>query len=131
MSGNAPVTGGCLCGAVRFTATGAPTRAGLCHCRDCQRSHASPAYHFIVYPVGKVVIDGSPVPCGTASGYDRAFCSTCGSQAVAFMQDEVELSGPCFDDPHAALAPQYELWTIRRLAWLAPLDVPQFERNRD
>ena len=125
------VTGGCLCGAVRFTATGAATRAGLCHCRDCQRAHAAPAYHFIVYPAGSVAIEGTLTPRGTVGGYDRAHCATCGSHAVAFVDDEVELSGPCFDDPRAAPAPQYELWTIRRLSWLAPLDVPQYDRNRE
>lgn len=31
------VTGGCLFGAVRLEATGAPYRVGLCHCLDCRK----------------------------------------------------------------------------------------------
>ncbi|MGK7654598.1 GFA family protein [Roseovarius sp. B08] len=31
------VEGGCLCGAVRITAEGAPDRVGLCHCLDCRK----------------------------------------------------------------------------------------------
>ena len=29
--------GGCLCGAVRFTVTGAIPRGDACHCRECRR----------------------------------------------------------------------------------------------
>jgi hypothetical protein len=32
-----PITGGCLCGAVRFELTKAPLSAGYCHCTRCQR----------------------------------------------------------------------------------------------
>ena len=36
------IKGGCLCGAVRYTAEADPTSATVCHCRDCQNLPAAP-----------------------------------------------------------------------------------------
>ena len=33
----AKITGGCLCGAVRYTAEAEAASATVCHCRDCQK----------------------------------------------------------------------------------------------
>jgi hypothetical protein len=30
------MSGGCLCGQVRYTADAEPMFAGICHCKDCQ-----------------------------------------------------------------------------------------------
>ena len=35
------IEGGCLCGAVRFSASD-PTEGAYCHCRRCQRSAGGP-----------------------------------------------------------------------------------------
>lgn len=32
-----PLTGGCLCGGLRYEITAAPTMTYTCHCSDCQR----------------------------------------------------------------------------------------------
>ena len=32
-----PLTGGCLCGSVRYEVTAPPVSAGYCHCTRCQR----------------------------------------------------------------------------------------------
>ena len=33
-----PITGGCLCGAVRYEANEPPFNAGYCHCNICKKS---------------------------------------------------------------------------------------------
>ena len=35
------MTGGCLCGQVRYEADGAPAWTAICYCRDCQRASGS------------------------------------------------------------------------------------------
>ena len=38
------VSGGCLCGAIRFEAAANPAFQLLCHCRDCQTVSGSAMY---------------------------------------------------------------------------------------
>ena len=122
-------TGGCACGAVRMAAHGEPLRVGLCHCLRCRKAHASAFYPFAVFRLDQVEVTGRLVSWFSSPGYDDRFCPACGSRVIAYLADEVELSLGSLDDPDQ-LTPQYESWIIRREAWLKPLDVPQFERDR-
>ena len=77
------VTGGCLCGAVRYQAAGSPLFAVFCHCRDCQR--ASGTGHVPVMGMSKssFTVQGetkSYAVRGTSGLRSiRHFCPTCGS----------------------------------------------------
>jgi len=123
-------TGGCACGAVRFTTTGEPKRSGLCHCRTCQKAHGTPFYAFVVFARAQVEVTGPSASWQSTPAYDRRFCTHCGSRVASTSVDEVELIAAQFDEP-GLFPPQYESWTVRRVPWLAPLDLPQFERDRD
>ena len=46
------VSGGCLCGNVRITATGRPYRVGLCHCLDCRKHHGTLFLATAIFPEG-------------------------------------------------------------------------------
>lgn len=113
------VTGGCLCGALRFTATGQPYRVGLCHCLDCRKSHGALFHASAIYPETAVTITGE-----ARSYRDRSFCPTCGSPVFAHMGDEIGINLGALDEP-SRFRPTYELWTIRREDWL-----PDFPRMR-
>src|SRR5690606_28813964 len=52
------VTAGCLCGAVRLTATGAPWRVGLCHCLDCRKHHGALFHASAILPYTAVSLTG-------------------------------------------------------------------------
>ena len=52
------VTAGCLCGAVRLTATGAPWRVGLCHCLDCRKHHGALFHASAIFPDTAVSVTG-------------------------------------------------------------------------
>jgi hypothetical protein len=50
----ANITGGCLCGRVRYTVTGEPAFSGLCHCRNCQHYTGSAFEALIAFPAASV-----------------------------------------------------------------------------
>ena len=52
------ITGGCLCGRVRYTLRGEPALSGFCHCRNCQRYTGSSFETFVAYPSDAVTIQG-------------------------------------------------------------------------
>ena len=54
------LTGGCLCGQVRYRAEAAETLHYLCHCTDCQRYGGGPFHSAIVVAAGDLAIDGTP-----------------------------------------------------------------------
>ena len=47
---NVPLTGGCACGAIRYSCSSAPLYMGNCHCRDCQRATGSAFFPAVKAP---------------------------------------------------------------------------------
>ena len=61
MSNQATLTGGCLCGAVRYEAKGTPALSAICHCRMCQRASDAPFMGLLFMPSDVVkVTKGEP-----------------------------------------------------------------------
>jgi hypothetical protein len=119
------VTGGCLCGAVRLTAGGAPSRTGLCHCLDCRKHHGALFYAAAIFPAGAVTVKGE-----TRDYKGRHFCPRCGSSVFARSGDEIEVHLGALDAPDA-FPPSYECWTIRREHWLPPFPLAHhYPRDR-
>ena len=111
------ITGGCLCGRVKIAVSGEPYRVGLCHCLDCRKHHGAPFQAFAVFPSDAVRT------AGDASAFEgRYFCATCGSPVYAVSGDEIEVNLGTFDETDR-FRPTYELWTVRREAWLEGLPV--------
>ena len=81
MSDTAPekMNGGCLCGAVRFTATPKDTDFGICHCSMCRRWSAGP---FLALECGDTlkIEDDSHLGVYRSSEWaERCFCKVCGT----------------------------------------------------
>lgn len=125
----APLEGGCACGAVRFRAQGAPKRAGICHCRTCQKVHGSAFYAFAIFERDQVLLSGDTQAWRSTPGYTRLACAMCGSRIGGLSGSELELSLPLFDVP-VPIEPQYESWVSRRVAWMPALPIPQYPQNR-
>ena len=118
-------TGSCLCGAVRVVARGELNRVGLCHCLDCRKHHGALFFAGAIFPAEAVTITGD-----TREWKSRHFCPTCGSSVFARWADEVEVHLGTFDAPDR-FTPTYELWTVRREAWLPDFGLKGFEHDRE
>lgn len=120
------VTGGCLCGRVRITASGQPDRVGLCHCMDCRKHHGALFHASAIFPQQAVAISGS-----VKDHRGRCFCPHCGSSVFSRSGDEIEIHLGALDAPDRFI-PTYELWTSRREAWLPPFPLTRrYDRDRD
>jgi hypothetical protein len=119
-------TGGCLCGDIRFVATGSPYRVGICHCLDCRKHHGALFHASAIFPQDAIVIEGEP-----RDFKGRHFCPRCGSSVFGRSGDEIEINLGALDAPNQ-FKPTYELWTIRRESWLPPFPLERrYERDRD
>jgi hypothetical protein len=118
-------SGGCLCGDVRIAASGPPYRVGICHCLDCRKHHGALFQAFAIFPADAVKIVGE-----TGEYAGRHFCPRCGSSLYSRSGDEIEVNLGSLDATDQ-LTPTYELWTIRREAWLPEFPINrQYERDR-
>jgi hypothetical protein len=90
---SAPVlSGGCLCGAVRFELSDRPQHAGYCHCTRCQRrtgTAASPQARIdgrtLRILSGEDHIKAWRHPDG---GFEKLFCRECGSHLFSRDPDD-------------------------------------------
>jgi hypothetical protein len=81
------MTGGCLCGAVRYEGEAEPVFMRACHCKECQRFTGSAFVTAVAVPRGSIAVTGTlttyTVPGGTTGRpLHRRFCPRCGSPVV-------------------------------------------------
>ena len=78
-----PVTGGCLCGAIRYESTEAPNLVGFCHCRMCQKAYGNLFAVFADFPgEGFRYTRGEPTYHRSSEIATRGFCPECGTPIV-------------------------------------------------
>jgi hypothetical protein len=84
------IKGGCLCGAVRYTAEADPTSATVCHCRDCQKFTGSAFAALVRVPKEALTIEGTLKTFTSIGGSGnpilRHFCPECGSSIAEDRQ---------------------------------------------
>lgn len=94
--------GGCICGAVRFSAVPKGHEMGACHCGLCRRWTGGAGFLGVECGVS-VEVEGEPaLGVYKSSEYgERVFCSTCGSTLFWRMQDgsDTVVSSQAFDEP--------------------------------
>ncbi|MGQ7790974.1 GFA family protein [Faunimonas sp. B44] len=121
------LTGGCQCGAVRYTLLAQHRTADVCHCRMCQRSSGAPFVAFAQFRAEDVRWDrGAPKLFRSSNLVDRGFCAACGTTLTyQFLpHGTVSITLASLDDPNA-ITPQAQMGMESRLAWLdAALALP-------
>jgi hypothetical protein len=81
------ITGGCLCGAVRYATEAEPVRTIVCHCTTCQRHIGSAFATLVAFPAGSVTVTGTLktyTEPGSVTGepFHRRFCPACGTPII-------------------------------------------------
>jgi hypothetical protein len=112
--------GGCLCGAVRFVATGEPLGVAWCHCQSCRRHSGAPVSVFVAFRRDAyTVTEGEIAKFSSSPGRLRGFCARCGSTLTCEGErsDEMHFHIGAFDDA-ARLEPTRHIFPEERLPWL-------------
>ncbi|MDP3194543.1 GFA family protein [Tabrizicola sp.] len=77
------VTGGCLCGRVRYEAEVFLHNGYICHCTICQHSTGQPAEITVLIKAGTLkYLKEEPQYYASSPEGKRGFCGTCGSRLV-------------------------------------------------
>lgn len=126
--------GSCLCGAVRYEASGEPKRFYHCHCSRCRKAsgtgHASNLFlqpGTLAWLTGEEQVRAYKVP--EAKRFTHTFCATCGGRLPrqAAGTDIVLIPAGSLDE-EAPIAPQARIFYGSRATWSCGGDgLPTFE----
>lgn len=90
-----PLTGGCMCGGVRFELSEPPLGALFCHCKRCQRRTGTGVSTSALTAPGTYRTVAGEELIGTwdpgDGGYVKAFCTTCGGQLYTTNPEDPEI----------------------------------------
>ena len=126
-----PLTGGCLCGSVRFELTARPSDVYHCHCSMCRKCQGALYPTYAMVPrAGFRLLQGGDV----LSRYDstpslhRRFCATCGAHVFAEMDDMPDTLSICVAslddgaDPGGREGRERHIFWESRCGWYEPND---------
>ena len=118
------MTGGCLCGQVRYTADAEPIFTGICHCKNCQKQSGTAFSIVVAIPKSVVSITGTTKRFEDKpdSGLPmaRVFCPNCGSPILsdaAAMPDAAIIKAGTLDDT-SWLKPAMEIYCDSKQPWV-------------
>lgn len=128
------ISGGCLCGAVRYETDAEPITTRLCWCRVCQYLAAGNAAVGVLFPSAGMTVTGETRDyesvADSGNRMHRRFCPRCGTHLFSEAESRPHLifvRAGSLDDPEIA-RPAATIWTASAPAW-AHIDasLPTFE----
>ena len=129
-----PYTGGCACGAIRYSIPSEPLFSNHCQCRDCQRESGSGHGSYATFPRAGVTVTGEAkhwdMVADSGKVKTRGFCPQCGVpvfMTFAAQPDVFTIRAATLDEP-ARYQPQVVTYAARGLGWyrLDP-SLPKFD----
>jgi hypothetical protein len=124
-----PLTGGCLCGAIRYSVRVPVTALRACHCTDCQKTSGTGAsVNAVLARADFTLTQGEPrcFRAKAASGRTllRFFCGECGSPIYSQREttpERITVRAGTFDDS-SAMRITGHIWTrtARPWSWIDP-----------
>lgn len=119
-----PYSGGCACGALRYSLSGAPVEQTHCQCRDCQRRSGTGHASWLVFasaPASAVTGTASHWASTGDGGTEKrhAFCPTCGTPVYLWfpaMPGLMAVTAASLDDP-GRFHPRQVTWTDAAQPW--------------
>jgi hypothetical protein len=113
----ATLTGGCLCGACRYTLSSAP-RVHYCHCSMCRKATGS-AFAVLAWVAKADMTWEGDRPCTRRSSpiAVRSFCPKCGTPMTLSYGGEIAVHAGSLDQADAAI-PKYHYGVEGRLPWV-------------
>jgi len=118
-----PYLGGCLCGALRYEATGEPRYTGHCYCVDCQKASGSGFIPFMGFAASAVRVTGKATQfvSKAENGGDatRNFCAACNSLVFGGelgKSDMLNIYAGSLDEP-ARFQPKIAIFARSRRPW--------------
>jgi hypothetical protein len=128
------VTGGCLCGAVRYISASPPIAVRTCWCRLCQYLGAGSATVNAAFLKADVGVTGETTDyvsvADSGNRMHRRFCSKCGTSLFSEAEARPHLifvRAGTLDDPNIA-APGATIWTKAAPRWACINEtLPKFE----
>ncbi|HUQ36609.1 MAG TPA: winged helix-turn-helix domain-containing protein [Aestuariivirga sp.] len=135
-----PVTGGCLCGEIRYRVTGPVLDTNFCSCRMCQKWSGAPFTAGSTYPASAVQFTkGEPKYYKSSPFAERGFCVNCGSSltyrplvppVTPDWANWILIYTPSLDNP-APNAPTWHLGIESQLPWADIRDARKRVRCQD
>lgn len=132
-----PLTGGCLCGGVRFEIDEPLASAGYCHCTRCQRRTGTAASaQARIVPGSLRLVSGEELlrAYEPPDGFAKVFCGVCGSSLWSRNREDTEQIavrlGTLDQDP--GVRPSYRQHVASSAPWEPIPDdgLPRYERGR-
>jgi len=124
------LSGGCLCGAIRYRTMVQPIRGVICHCSMCRKHSGAPALAFVHFPVASFTwLNGEPSWYRSSRFAQRGFCAVCGSTIAMreeVLGDRVQVCVGSLDEPQQAKIDDH-VWTNEQVPWFQIEDeLPRF-----